>query len=137
MRRLVIFPLLALLLILAGCNSGISSDAAAKAFINALFNGNAQAARDVMCASAQPSLTDEAVAAFGAMQVDTSALSYSVRNPTDTTANVVVSGNVQVGPSGAQQQMDFATIGGVLTTLPAVVENSAWKICPTTLTPQP
>jgi hypothetical protein len=131
MRRILLVLLLAL--VLSGCNSGVSSDAAAKAFINALFSGNAAGARDALCERAKPLLTDESISEMSQTPVDTSGLSYSVRDATDTTANVVVSGNVRVGSGDTQQELDFATFGGSLTTLPAIVENSAWKICPADL----
>lgn len=131
MRRLLFVLLLASAALLAGCNTGVSSDAAAKAFVNAVFSNNTSGARDTLCERAKPLLDDAAVKAMTDMKVDTSALSYSVRDATDTTANVAVSGKVKVGEGDTKQDVDFSTIGGSLTLLPAVVENSAWKICPT------
>ena len=130
MRRFLIGLMIALTGLLAGCNSGISSDAAAKAFINALFSGNAAGVRDVVCEQAKPMVTEESMAEMAGTAVDTSSLSYSVRDATDTTATVVVSGPIRIGTGDEQQEIDFSTFGA-LAMLPAVVENSAWKICPT------
>lgn len=137
MRRLFWALLLLVIATLAACNPGISSDAAARGFINGLFSGNMAAARDTLCERAKPLLDGDSEAILQAlpdMQVDVSELSYSVRDATDTTATVVVSGPVRIGSGEGQQEADFASIGGSLTTLPAVVEDSAWKICPTDLT---
>jgi hypothetical protein len=133
MRRIFGFSLLLLVVVLAGCNAGISSDAAAKAFVNAVYSGNTQGARDVLCTSAKSLIGDDTLDAFSQIPVDTSRLNYSVRDATDTSATVVVNGNVTVGTGESSQEMDFATMGGPLTSLRAVVEDSAWKICPTSL----
>ena len=130
MRRfLIVLMLLMVTLLAAGCNSGISSDVAAKSFIDALFSGNAAGVRDVVCERAKPMVTDESMADIGVTGADTSGLSYSVRDATDTTATVVVSGPLRIGTGETQQEFDFSTFSE-LSTLPAIVENSAWKICP-------
>lgn len=129
MRRFLMVLMILLATLLAGCNSGISSDAAAKSFVNALFSGNAAGVRDVVCERAKPLITDESMSEMTGTAVDTSGLSYTVRDATDTTATVVVSGPIRIGTGDEQQEIDFSTFGE-LSTLPAVVENSAWKICP-------
>lgn len=137
MMKPIRYLLLALLLVsgllISRCSTGLSSADPAKAFVSAVFNGDAARARDQLCEQAKPLLDEAAVKAMADRLIDTTPLSYNVWDATETSANITVKGNVTVGSDDAKREVDFATLGGSLTLLPAVVENGAWKICPTSI----
>lgn len=127
-------------LVLAACGgaapagtttTGDTPEAVAKAFVEATFSGNIEAARGVVCAAMAAELTDEAASAMAAMgeaEMDFSGLTFTPSDVTDTSATVTVGGKLKVTVAGASQELDFATMGSSAA-FPLVKENGAWKVC--------
>lgn len=143
-----VLALAMVILVAAACQQGGSSggggggggasgspEDAARVFFEAAFNGDAEAARSVLC-DAQADEADAAVEAFsgvaaaipGEVTLDFSGLTFTASDVTDTTANVTIGGEVKVSASGVEQAVPL----GDVPPFPLIVENGAWKICPST-----
>ncbi|MBK9123032.1 MAG: hypothetical protein IPM16_07895 [Chloroflexi bacterium] len=143
-----IFALMMVILVAAACQQGGSSGGGggggstsgsptdvAKTFFEAAFAGDADGARAALC-EAQAGEAEAIAQAFGGLAAavpgvevtfDFSELTYTASDVTDTTATVAVGGEISVTAAGVEQAVPVDGIPP----LQVVVENGAWKLCPT------
>jgi len=125
--------------ILAACGGapattgGGTPEAGAKAFVEALYGGDAAATRASICAAAVATMTDEATAAInsamGGAELDLSGVTYAASDVTDTTATVTLSGAMKLTIAGTTSEVPMAQSG--FGSLKMLKEGGAWKACPT------
>lgn len=143
-KMMSMVAVLMLALVLAACGgaapagntpaTGDTPEAVAKAFVEATFSGNIEAAKGQVCAAMAAALSGDTAGALGAMsgaEVDFSGVTYTASDVTDTSATVTVGGVMKVTVSGATQEMNFADMGPAAA-FPLTKENGAWKVCQAT-----
>jgi hypothetical protein len=125
-----------LVLVLAACGGGGgasgSPEDAAKGFMESFAALDAERAAGFLC-EAQAEQADQLTEGFEGTEgitIDVTGLTYTASNVTDTTATVTIGGNMVVSAAGQSQEMPVDTL---FPEFPVVVENGAWKICPTDL----
>ncbi len=140
MKTLQTILILALVLLLAACggtaapanSQGAAGDpsVAAKGFVDAAFTGG-----DVtpfVCQAAGVEQLKEGFEMLAASftqanaTIDTTALTYTVSDQTDTSANVTVGGTLKVTVASVAQDIPMTDASMVV---PVKKEGDAWKVC--------
>lgn len=138
-RGALILALLLISMVAAACGGGGGStttsttgntpEAGAKAFFDAAFGGNADAAKAAICSAGQAT-ADQMVSAFAAAAAagtaDTSGLTYAKASESGDDAVVNLGGTLKVTVAGTTTDVPYEGSG---VAVPMKREGGVWKVC--------